>query len=70
MYLLQAERDAEAAILGRVNPSKQVLAGVFDQGTAILTGIAGNRQMIKVSSKGDDGVTGMEEYFGTLCAAS
>ena len=43
--------DEEAAITGHVTRSKQMLAGMFDQGTAILSGMAGNRQRIKVSSQ-------------------
>ena len=49
--LLQDEMDPETAILGRVSPRKQVLP-MFDQGTTILAGSAGNREMIKVSSQG------------------
>jgi hypothetical protein len=47
--LLQDEMEEEAAIMGHVSRSKQMLAGMFDQGTAILAGMSGNRQRIKVS---------------------
>ena len=58
--------DVEAAITGPVSPNKQVLAAMFDQGTAVVTVIAGTRQ-IKVSRQGrswDEGE--WEKILGNL----
>lgn len=47
----KAEADEEAAVAGHMTRSRRMLADMFEQGTGVLTAMAGSRERIKAAQK-------------------